>query len=137
MVDPITPDELWRLMHDANGQQLGPLTQVGAGVVMGHDPIRLDENLADNPTARTAGVVVYGHPAEESTRGVLAHLKAQGVPTRLVDLAREPFTRQTLWELLEIPGHNIRTPFTLVDDQVVLGNDRQRLATVLGTVGDR
>lgn len=132
MVEPLSPDELWRLMHDAAGRQLGPLTRVGKGVVMGYDPIRLDENLADNPDARTSGVTVYGRPGDRGTEGVLTHLRGQNVPATLVDLDQTPFSREALWQFLEIPNANIRTPFTDVDGTVVLGNDRQRLDEVLG-----
>ena len=97
---------------------------------MGYDPLRLEENLTEFPEARD-GVTVYGRRGEASTDGVLDYLRAHAIPTTLVEVDREPLTRDALWELLQIPQANVRTPFTRVDDTVVLGNDRRRLAEVL------
>ena len=130
MQEPITPAELWTLTHDAGGRQLAPITRVGRGVVMGYDPLRLEENLSEFPEARD-GVTVYGRPGEASTDGVLDYLRGHAIPTTLVDVDRQPLSRDALWELLQIPQANVRTPFTRVDDTVVLGNDRRRLAEVL------
>jgi arsenate reductase-like glutaredoxin family protein len=133
MVDPITPEELWQLMHDANGRQLAPLTRVGRGLVMGYDPVRLGENLAQYPEAAADGVTVYGRSGDSSTQGVLDYLRERAIPATLVDVDREPMSRDELWRLLEIPGQNIRTPFTVIDGTVVLGNDRRRLEEVLAS----
>ena len=133
MVDPLTPEELWQLTHDADGRQLAPLTKVGDGLVMGYDPVRLGENLEEYPEAQVDGVTVYCRPGDSGTQGVLDYLRERSVPATLVDVDREPMSRDELWRLLEIPGHNIRTPFTEVNGTVVLGNDRRRLEEVLAS----
>lgn len=132
MVEPLTRDELWRLMHDARGRQLGPLTRIGTGVVMGFDPIRVDENLAQYGDGVSAATV-YGQPGDRGTEDTLAHLRDRGVRATLRDTGREPLTADELWQLLEMPGKNIRTPFTDVDGIVVIGNDRRRLQEVLAS----
>jgi hypothetical protein len=53
------------------------------------------------------------------------------VPATLMDVDEYPMTREELWQLLEIPNANIRTPFTEIDGMVILGNDRRRLEEVL------
>ncbi len=131
MVDPLTPDELWRLTHDAQGRQLAPLTRIATAVVLGYDPVRLGEYLEQFPEARADGATVYGRPGDPSTQGVLDWLAEHGVPATLVNVDERPMTRDELWQLLEIPGANIRTPLTDIDGVVVLGNDRRRLEEVL------
>lgn len=132
---PLTPEELYRLVYDPRGRPRGPITRVGRGVVLGYDPLRLSENLRDHPSAREAGVTVYGAPDDPSTMGVVAWLHEQGVPTTLVDTAQRPLAPAELWALLELPGQNVRVPYTLVDDAVVLGHDRARLTAVLAERG--
>jgi hypothetical protein len=66
---------------------------------------------------------------------MLAHARQRGVRATLHDVDRAPLDPDALWTLLEIPGHNIRTPLTDVDGTIVLGNDRQRLADVLAQKG--
>jgi len=131
LVEPITPEELWRLTHDAQGRQLAPLTRLGTAVVLGYDPVRLGEYLEQLPQTRTDGATVYGQPGDASTRGVLDWLAEHGVRARLIDVDKHPMTREELWQLLEIPNANIRTPFTEIDGMVILGNDRRRLEEVL------
>ena len=131
LVEPITPDELWRLTHDAHGRQLAPLTRLASAVVLGYDPVRLGEYLEQLPQVRTDGATVHGRPGDASTQGVLDWLAEHGVPATLVDVDEHPMTREELWQLLEIPNANIRTPFTEIDGTVILGNDRWRLEEVL------
>ena len=134
-VDPLTPEELYRLVYDAHGRQRGPITRVGGAVVLGYDPLRLGENVAEQPAARETGVTVYGVPDDPSTVGVLAWLQEHGVPATLVDVTQRPLTAAELWALLELPGQNVRVPYTIVDDAVVLGNDRARLTATLAEHG--
>jgi hypothetical protein len=131
--EPITPDELWRLTHDAAGRQLAPLTRIASAVVLGYDPVRLGEYLEQFPDARTTGATVHGRPGDASTQGVLDWLAERGVPATLVDVDAQPMTRDELWDLLAIPNSNVRTPYTEIDGVVVLGNDRRRLAEVLAS----
>ncbi len=136
VTDPITPDELWALLHDAEGRQLGPLTRIAGAVVLGYDPVRLGEYLAGDPAAARQGATVYGRPGEAGTAGVLAWLAEHGVPATLVDVDATPLSREELWDLLKLPGDaNVRTPFTRIDGTVVLGNDRRRLEEVLARRG--
>jgi arsenate reductase-like glutaredoxin family protein len=41
-------------------------------------------------------------------------------------------TPEELWKIMTLPDGRLRTPITLVGDQVVLGYDPQKLARVLG-----
>jgi hypothetical protein len=99
--------------------------------VLGYDPVRLGEYLEQSPAARTEGATVHGRSGDPGTRGVLDWLAEHGVPAILVDVDAHPMTRDELWQLLEIPNANVRTPFTEIDGIVILGNDRRRLEEVL------
>jgi hypothetical protein len=135
IAEPITPDELWRLTHDAAGRQLAPLTKMASAVVLGYDPVRLGEYLEQYPEIPTQGATIYGRPGEASTQAVLDWLAERGVPATLVDVDAQPMSREELWQILEIPNSNVRTPFTEVDGTVILGNDRRRLEEVLAGRG--
>jgi arsenate reductase-like glutaredoxin family protein len=146
-VDPVTHDELAALFHDAAGRQLGPLTRLGEecshaygyNVVYGCDLLRIDERVQRDPAAaRAAGATVWGWPEQQSTRLVLDYLSQQAVPTTLVDMLRQPLAPDELWDLLYIPQQGIiRSPFTVVDGQVVLGFDLDWLRRALGEQGQR
>jgi arsenate reductase-like glutaredoxin family protein len=146
-VDPVTRDELAALFTDAAGRQLGPLTRLGQershaygyNVVYGCDLLRIDERVQRDPAAaRAAGATVWGRPDEQSTRLVLDYLSQQVVPTTFVDVLRQPLAPDELWDLLYIPQQGIiRSPFTVVDGQVVLGFDLEWLRRALGEQGER
>jgi hypothetical protein len=80
-------------------------------------------------------VTVHGRPDDPSTAAVLSWLGEQGVPATLADVAAAPLTPEAVWALLELPGNNVRVPFTLIDDAVVLGNDQGRLTAALAEHG--
>jgi arsenate reductase-like glutaredoxin family protein len=146
-VDPVTCDELAALFLDVAGRQLGPLTRLGQecshaygyNVVYGCDLLRIDERVQRDPAAaRAAGATVWGRPGEQSTRLVLDYFSQQAVPTTLVDVLRQPLAPGELWDLLYIPQQGIiRSPFTVVDGQVVLGFDLEWLRRALGEQGER
>jgi len=146
-VDPVTRDELAALFQDAAGRQLGPLTRLGQershaygyNVVYGCDLLRISERVQRDPAAaRAAGATVWGWPDEQNTRLVLDYLGQQAVPVTLVDVRRQPLAPDELWDLLYIPGQGIiRSPFTVVDGQVVLGFDLEWLRRALGPQGQR
>jgi arsenate reductase-like glutaredoxin family protein len=138
---PLGPDELWALLHDAQGRQVGPINRIGDGpahpqaglnVVLGYDPIRLQERLDEEPEAARTGVKVYGRPADPSTRRVLEFLQQRAIPARLIDLDQQPLSKQDLVEMLTIPSGGNRAAYTAVDGTVVLGYDIPRLEEVLG-----
>ncbi len=144
-VDPVTPTELDALFHDAAGQQLGPLTRIGQecdpaygyNVVYGCDLLRIDERVQRDPAAvRAVGATVWGRPRETGTQLVLDYLGRQSVPTLLVDVLERPLSTEELWHVLYIPDQGIiRSPFTVVDGQVVLGFDLEWLRGALGERG--
>ncbi len=102
--------------------------------MLGFDPVRLGEYLEASPDTRTAGATVYGRPGDPGSQGVLTWLADHSVPAILVDVDQHPLTHQELWQLLVLPGNaNVRTPYTLVDGAVVLGNDRRRLEELLAS----
>lgn len=133
--EPLGRDELYGLVYAPNGRQRGPLTCLDRGLVIGQDPVRLAENLADNPRVRTEGATVYGHADDPSTAGVLDWLAAQGVPARLEDVGVRPLDADAVWGLLKLGESDVRVPYTLIDDLVVLGNDRGRLTSALAERG--
>ena len=143
-VDPVTRDELAALFHDAAGGQLGPLTRLGQershaygyNVVYGCDLLRIAERVQRDPAARAAGATIWGWPEQQSTRLVLDYLSQQAVPTTFVDVLLQPLAPDELWDLLYIPAQGIiRSPFTVVDGQVVLGFDLDWLRRALGEHG--
>jgi arsenate reductase-like glutaredoxin family protein len=144
-VAPVTHDELYGLFHDAAGRQLGPLTRLGQerssaygyNVVYGCDLLRIDERVQRDPAAaRAAGATVWGRPAEQSTRLVLEYFRQHAIPATLVDMLQEPLSCDELWDLLYIPRQGIiRSPFTVVDGQVVLGFDLEWLRRALAEQG--
>ena len=140
-VDPVTPDEVFALFHDAQGRQIGPLTKVGKyvdpengpGLVYGCDLLRLDERFEIRPGAKADGAVVYGRPSDRGTQLILDYCRSHGIGAELVDLDERPFTRDELWDLLYMPGSGIiQSPLSVVDGQVVLGYDLEWLKAAMG-----
>ena len=140
-VDPVTPDEVFALFHDAEGRQIGPLTKVGTyidpengpGLVYGCDLLRLDERFEVRPGARDDGAVVYGRPSDRGTQLIMDYCHSRDIPVELVDLDQRPFTRDELWDFLYMPGSGIiQSPLTVVDGQVVLGYDLEWLKAAMG-----
>jgi hypothetical protein len=130
MQDPLSLEEFARLLTDPQGRTRVPFTRVGGAAVLGFDPIRLQENIDAQPVG--APIVAHVRRGEESSEQLLGHLRSQGIPhaVRLVD--EEPLSAEELWGLLTIPGHNIRTPYTLVGDDLVFGYDIPKLRRLLG-----
>jgi arsenate reductase-like glutaredoxin family protein len=127
--EPITPEELSKLVRDRQGRIRVPFSEVGKSGVLGFDPIRLGEYLAEDPSSR---VVVYVRPGEPSSEQLLAHLKAQGIAHEVRNVDTDPPTDEELWNLLTIPGRNLRTPYTLIGDELIFGYDVPKLARLLG-----
>lgn len=145
-VDRLTPDELFGLFHDSEGNQIGPLTKVGnyvdpqngPGLVYGCDLLRLDERFEIRPGAREDGAVVYGHPTDRGTQMIIDYCRARGISAELVDLDERPFSRDELWDLVFMPGSGIiQSPLTVVDGQVVLGYDLDWLKSAMGPAGEQ
>jgi arsenate reductase-like glutaredoxin family protein len=138
---PLSADELWALLHDSQGRQTGPFTRIGNGpshpksglnVVLGFDPIRLQERLEEDPEGAHQGATVYGRPLDSSTERVLEYLAEHGVTARLVDLDVHPVSKEDLVEMLSIPNAGNRAAYTSIDGTVVLGYDIPRLREILG-----
>ncbi len=127
--DPITPEELAKLVRDREGRIRVPFSQVGKAGVLGFDPLRLSEYLAEDPSSK---VVAYVRKGEPSSEQLLAHLKEQGIPHEVRDVDVDPPTDEELWNLLTIPGRNLRTPYTLIGDELIYGYDVPKLARLLG-----
>jgi arsenate reductase-like glutaredoxin family protein len=127
--DPITPEELSKLVRDREGRIRVPFSQVGKSGVLGFDPLRLQEYLDEDPTSR---VVAYVRKGEPSSEQLLAHLKAKNIKHEVRDVDTNPPTDQELWDLLTIPGRNLRTPYTLIGDELIFGYDIPKLARLLG-----
>jgi arsenate reductase-like glutaredoxin family protein len=132
MQDPLTPDEFAWLLTDASGRTRVPFTRVGGAAVLGFDPIRLRENIESQPPG--APVVAHIRPGEESSEALVAHLRAEDIPHAVRDVDEEPLSAEELWGLLTIPGRNVRTPYTLVGDDLVFGYDIPKLSRLLGIV---
>jgi len=139
IAQPLAPDELAALLTDSNGQQIGPLTKLGGdepdpdfglNVVLGYDPIRLSERLANEP--QDVPITVYGHPTEVSTERLMDFLQLRGRAFHLRDIGEEPLPPDDLHRLLSIPKSGNRSPYTDVHGTVVLGYDVPRLSEVLG-----
>lgn len=129
MQDPLTPEEFERLLTDSEGRTRVPFTRVGSAAVLGFDPVRLRENLDAQPAG--VPVVVHVRPGDESSEQLLAHLIAEKIPHAVRNVDEDPMSGEELWGLLTIPGHNVRTPYTLVGDQLVFGYDVPRLKRLL------
>jgi arsenate reductase-like glutaredoxin family protein len=129
MRDPITEDEFARLIHDPQGRIVAPFTSVGDAVVLGFDPVRLHEYLDEDPNLP---VVAHVRADDPSSDRLFEHLKSKGIAHRLRDVDAEPLSDKELWEMLTIPGRNIRTPYLQVDGQLVLGYDVPKLQRLLG-----
>src|SRR5437773_5926087 len=126
--DPITEEELAGLIHDKAGRIRVPFTTVGKATVLGFDPVRLGEYLAEDPSS---AVVAHIRPGEESSEQLLAHLREKGIAHSVRNVDEEPLSDQELWGLLTIPGRNLRTPYTVIGDELVLGYDIPKLARLL------
>jgi hypothetical protein len=127
--DPITPEELAKLVRDREGRIRVPFSQVGKSGVLGFDPLRLQEYLDEDPSSQ---VVAYVRKGEPSSEQLLAHLNAKGIKHEVRDVDVDPPTDQELWDLLTIPGRNLRTPYTLIGDELIFGYDIPKLARLLG-----
>jgi arsenate reductase-like glutaredoxin family protein len=127
--EPITPDELSKLIRDREGRIRVPFSRVGKSGVLGFDPLRLKEYMDEDPSNE---VVAYVRKGEPSSEQLLAHLKAQNIAHEVRDVDANPPTDEELWDLLTIPGRNLRTPYTLIQDELVYGYDIPKLARLLG-----
>lgn len=127
--DPITPAELAQLVRDREGRIRVPFSQVGRAGVLGFDPLRLQEYLDEDPDAR---VVAYVREGDPSSMQLLAHLRAMAIPHEVRDVDANPPSDEELWNLLTIPGRNLRTPYTLIGDELVFGYDIPKLSRLLG-----
>jgi arsenate reductase-like glutaredoxin family protein len=126
--DPITPEELAKLLRDREGRIRVPFSRVGKAGVLGFDPLRLQEYLDEDPSSR---VVAYVRKGEQSSEQLLAHLKARNIKHEVRDVDADPPTDQELWDLLTIPGRNLRTPYTLIGDELIFGYDIPKLSRLL------
>jgi arsenate reductase-like glutaredoxin family protein len=126
---PLTRDDFAQLITDRGGRIRVPFTRVGTAVVLGYDPVRLRENREAQPDA---SITVHARQGDDSSERLLAHLRAETIPHAVRDVDADPLSVEELWELLTIPGQNVRTPYTIVGDEVVLGYDIPKLQRVLG-----
>jgi arsenate reductase-like glutaredoxin family protein len=130
--EPVTPDEFARLILDAAGRIRVPFTSVGSATVLGFDPVRLHEYLDTEPDAP---VVVHLRPGEPSSQQLLAHLQARGVAHAVRNVDEDPLSLEELWGLLTIPDRGLRTPYTVIGDELVLGYDIPKLERLLVAAG--
>ena len=128
MREPLTQAEFARLITEGNGRTRVPFTQVGSAVVLGYDPLRLRENREASPDAP---IVAHVRPGDPSSEQLLAHLRAEHIPHAVREVDADPLPTEELWRLLTIPGLNVRTPYTVVGDEVILGYDIPKLQRLL------
>src|SRR5437867_7247808 len=95
MQEPVTEDELARLIRDREGHIAVPFTKVGKAVVLGFDPIRLGEYLDEDPRAP---VVAHVRPGDPDSAHLLEHLRATGVAHAVRNVDAEPLSDQELWD---------------------------------------
>lgn len=126
--EPLTEEEFARIIVDGQGRTRVPFTCVGTGTVLGFDPVRLGEYLQEQPEAPVIAHVRPGDPSSEQLR---AHLRDAGIAHAVRNVDADPMSVEELWGLLSIPGRNIRTPYTVVGDELVLGYDVLKLERVL------
>lgn len=127
--EPVTREEFAQLIHNQEGRVRVPFTCVGSATVLGYDPIRLREYREAEPEAPVVAHVRTGEPSSEQ---LLAHLRAEGVAYAVRDVDEEPLSLEELWGLLIIPGRGLRTPYTVIGDELVLGYDIPKLERLLG-----
>jgi len=63
---------------------------------------------------------------------LLEHLKGKGIPHEVREVDANPPTEEELWNLLTVPGRNLRTPYTLIGDELIFGYDVPKLGRLLG-----
>lgn len=129
--DPLSEEEFAQIIVDREGHPRVPFTLVGKDAVLGFDPIRFKEYRDASPDAP---VIAHVRRSDESSDQLLAHLRAEGVPHATRDVDEDPMSVEELWGLLTIPGRNVKTPYTVVGDELVLGYDIPKLERVLGLV---
>jgi hypothetical protein len=128
MQEPLDESEFASLIRDQEGHVTVPFTEVGKAVVLGFDPIRLQEYLDEDPNARVVANVRVGDPSSDL---LLEHLRKKGIAHQVRQVDEDPRAIGELWDLLTIPGRNIRTPYVQVDGQLVLGYDIPKLQRLL------
>jgi arsenate reductase-like glutaredoxin family protein len=126
---PVTEDEFAELILDSQQRPRVPFTSVGKATVLGFDPVRLREYLQEEPEAPVIAHVRQGEPSSEQ---LLAHLRTEAIAHAVRDVDTDPLSLEELWQLLVIPGRGLRTPYTVVGDELVLGYDIPKLERVLG-----
>ena len=129
--DPLSEEEFAQIIVDREGHPRVPFTLVGKDAVLGFDPIRLREYRDASPEAP---VIAHVRDGDISSSHLLDHLRSEGIPHAVRDLDMDPISIEELWRLLTIPGRNIKTPYTVVGDELVLGYDIPKLERVLGLV---
>jgi arsenate reductase-like glutaredoxin family protein len=127
--EPITREEFARLIRDPQGRVRVPFTCVGSATVLGFDPIRLQEYLDAEPGAP---VVAHVRNGEVSSEQLLAHLETKAIPYAVREVDADPLSLEELWGLLTIPARGLRTPYTVIGDELVLGYDVPKLQRLLG-----
>ncbi len=127
--NPVTEAEFAGLILDSDQRTRVPFTSVGRATVLGYDPVRLKEYLDEEPEAP---VIAHVRPGEPSSEQLLAHLRKEGIAHAVRDVDTDPVSLEELWQLLVIPGRGLRTPYTVVGEELVLGYDIPKLERVLG-----
>jgi arsenate reductase-like glutaredoxin family protein len=129
--EPLSEEEFAKIIVDRDGHPRVPFTMVGKDAVLGFDPIRFREYYDASPNAP---VIAHVRKGDASCDQLLAYLRAEGIPHALRDVDEDPLSIEELWRLLTIPGRNVKTPYTVVGDELVLGYDIPKLERVLGLV---
>ena len=129
--DPLSEEEFAAIIVDRDGHPRVPFTMVGKDAVLGFDPIRFREYYDASPNAP---VIAHVRPGDISSDQLLAYLHAEGIDHAIRNVDEDPLSTEELWYLLTIPGRNVKTPYTVVGDELVLGYDIPKLERVLGLV---
>ena len=127
--NPVTEGEFASLILDSQDRTRVPFTSVGKAVVLGFDPVRLREYLDEDANAP---VIAHVRQGDASSEQLLTHLREQGIAHAVRDVDVDSMSLEELWQALVIPGRGLRTPYTVVGDELVLGYDIPKLERVLG-----
>jgi len=129
--EPLSEEEFAKIIVDRDGHPRVPFSMVGKDAVLGFDPIRFREYY---DASSNAPVIAHVRKGDVSSDQLLTYLRAEGIPHAVRDVDEDPLSIEELWHLLTIPGRNVKTPYTVVGDELVLGYDIPKLERVLGLV---
>ncbi|MFN8475357.1 MAG: hypothetical protein U0822_24450 [Anaerolineae bacterium] len=138
--DPISKEEIVRLMRRPDGAMRDPLIDIGGRLILGSDKAYTDRVLKDLGEQTQPASKVYGRHGSPRTETALSYLADRGLQPAFHDLDADPLDDDSLLELMYLPRlGSTRAPIIVhqpADDpdqvHIILGGDVEHIIEVFG-----